>query len=115
MASITYADKDKESPNVVQRQFRDVDANEIKSVVNQKQDAPTGGKTLVTQCGDWDASGANLFPTNGNGSGAGGAIVKGDQFDISVADAGGVLPAGATVRAKINDPAQVVGNWRIYY
>lgn len=60
---------------------------------------------------------ADLFPTVG-GSGAVGAIAKGDEFDISVAGTpggGDLIPAGSTIRAKVNLPGQVLANWRIYY
>ncbi len=55
---------------------------------------------------DWNASGVDLYPpTLADGS----ALIPGDQFDITVKDAGDVLPVGTTVRYK--SP----GNWRIYF
>lgn len=69
--------------------------------------------------GLWDDRGAydasvNTFPAAG-GSGAAGAILKGDIWTVSVAGAlGGVaVGVGDTVRAMVDAPAQVVANWSI--
>ena len=49
MSSVTYIDKNKNAPDgSVAKIFRDVDANELKSVVNAKQDASVG-KGLSTE------------------------------------------------------------------
>jgi hypothetical protein len=56
----------------------------------------------------------NVFPSAG-GSGAGGAILKGDIWTISaVGTLGGVaVSLGDTVRALSDAPVQVVGSWSI--
>ena len=74
----------------------------------------------VRYMGEYDAS-SNLFPTTG-GSGAGGAIKKGNEFNISVAgtlkdsaEASILVPAGSTIRALVDSPGQTGANWRIYF
>jgi hypothetical protein len=69
----------------------------------------------VIDCGAYNASG-NVFPSSG-GTGTAGAIQRGNTFDISVAGVlgGEAVPVGATIRAKINAPGNVLANWRIYY
>jgi hypothetical protein len=68
--------------------------------------------------GLWDDRGnysaaTNVFPSAG-GSGAGGAILKGDIWTISaVGTLGGVASLGDTVRALSDAPVQVVGSWSI--
>lgn len=66
---------------------------------------------LLDDRGNFDAS-VNLFPATG-GSGAGGAILKGDIWTVSVAGvvAGVIVKPGDTLRALINSPAQVASNW----
>lgn len=68
---------------------------------------------LLDDRGNYDAS-VNTFPATG-GSGAAGAIKKGDIWTISVVGTlGGVLVAvGDTVRALVDTPAQTAGNWAI--
>jgi hypothetical protein len=63
--------------------------------------------------GTYDASG-NTFPTTG-GSGAAGAVVKGDTWVISVAGTLGTkaVVAGDVVTAVIDTPGQTAGNWSI--
>ena len=64
--------------------------------------------------GSWNASG-NAFPTTG-GSGAAGAIVKGDIWTISTSATAGALngiPVGSTIRATANTPGQTTANWAI--
>lgn len=64
--------------------------------------------------GSFDAS-INTYPVTG-GSGVDGAILKGDIWTISVIAASGVLlgyPAGTTIRALSDAPAQVSGNWAV--
>lgn len=78
--------------------------------------SPTANtNNVVRHMGNYDAS-SNLFPATG-GSGAGGAIQKGNEFDITVAGTLGTddVPAGATIRAKVDAPGQTPANWRIYY
>jgi hypothetical protein len=61
--------------------------------------------------GSYDAS-VNTFPTTG-GSGAAGAILKGDIWTISVPGTLGGEPviADQTVRALVDSPGQTAGNW----
>jgi hypothetical protein len=68
---------------------------------------------LVDDRGNFDASG-NTFPASG-GSGAAGAILKGDLWIISVAGTlGGVSVAvGDQVRALVDTPGQTASNWAI--
>lgn len=69
----------------------------------------------IIDCGVFDAS-VNLFPTTG-GTGAGGSILRGNQFQVSVE---GVInsiaiPEGATLQALVNNPGQTTSNWRIFF
>jgi hypothetical protein len=68
---------------------------------------------LYDDRGNYNAS-SNLFPSSG-GSGTGGAILKGDIWTISTPGTLGGTPVivGQTVRALVNTPAQVAGNWAI--
>lgn len=68
---------------------------------------------LVDDRGNFDASG-NAFPTTG-GSGAAGAILKGDLWTISVAGTLGGHPvtAGDLLRALVNTPGSTDANWAI--
>jgi len=68
---------------------------------------------LLDDRGNYDAS-ANTFPTTA-GSGASGAILKGDLFTISVAGTlgGANVTVGDVIRALINTPAQVSSNWAV--
>lgn len=63
--------------------------------------------------GTYDASG-NVFPSTG-GSGAAGAIKKGDIWTISVAGTlgGHAVAAGDTVRALVDTPGSTDSNWGI--
>lgn len=66
---------------------------------------------LIDDRGDHSAS-ANLFPTTG-GSGASGAILKGDLWRISVAGTLGGIPVEVedTIRAKVDNPGTTASNW----
>lgn len=68
---------------------------------------------MLNDRGNYNAS-VNTFPAAG-GSGAAGAIMKGDTWYIGATGTlGGVLCAvGDTVRALVNTPAQVAANWDI--
>lgn len=68
---------------------------------------------LVDDRGNYNASG-NTFPASG-GSGAAGAILKGDIWVISVAGTlGGVdVNIGDQVRALTDTPGQTAGNWAV--
>lgn len=70
-------------------------------------------------CGAWNGS-TNLFPTAG-GTGAAGAIKKGNTFENTTDTTtlfgpdGGIINAGATIRALVDTPGQTLANWRITY
>ena len=67
---------------------------------------------LLDDRGNFDAS-VNTYPTAG-GSGASGAILKGDVWTISVVATAGALlnvPVGATVRALADAPGQTGSKW----
>jgi len=66
---------------------------------------------VVKDRGNYNASG-NTYPTSG-GSGAAGAIMKGDLWYISVAGTlGGVaVNVGDTIRALTDAPGQTAANW----
>ena len=68
---------------------------------------------LLDDRGSYNASG-NTFPASG-GSGAAGAILKGDLWFISVAGTlgGAAVAAGDQVRALVDTPGQTAGNWAI--
>lgn len=68
---------------------------------------------LYDDRGVYNASG-NVFPSTG-GSGAAGAILKGDIWTVSVAGTlGGVaVTAGDLVRALQDTPGQTAGNWAL--
>jgi hypothetical protein len=83
---------------------------------NTLNSAKTYADGLVV--GLWDDRGnysaaTNVFPSAG-GSGAGGAILKGDIWTISAVGTLGVaVSLGDTVRALSDAPVQVVGSWSI--
>lgn len=66
---------------------------------------------VVKDRGNWDAS-TNVFPSTG-GSGAAGAIKKGDLWYISVAGTlgGTAVNIGDNIRALVDAPGQTAGNW----
>lgn len=68
---------------------------------------------LLDDRGNYDASG-NVFPSSG-GSGAAGAILKGDLWTISVAGTldGHPVTVGDVVRALADTPGQTDANWAI--
>ncbi|MFN8238643.1 MAG: hypothetical protein U0T77_10785 [Chitinophagales bacterium] len=68
---------------------------------------------LLDDRGNYDASG-NLFPATG-GSGASGAIKKGDIWTVSVAGTLGskAVSSGDTVRALVDAPGQTSANWAV--
>lgn len=68
---------------------------------------------LIDDRGNYDASG-NAFPSSG-GSGAAGAILKGDLWTISVAGTLGGHPvtAGDLLRALVDTPGATDANWAI--
>lgn len=68
---------------------------------------------LFDDRGNYDAS-VNTFPVAG-GSGAAGAVLKGDVWRISVAGTlgGSAVQIGDTIRALVDTPAQTAANWAI--
>lgn len=68
---------------------------------------------LLDDRGNYNAS-VNTFPASG-GSGAAGAVLKGDLWTVSVAGTLGGHPvtAGDVVRALVDTPGQTDGNWAI--
>ncbi len=68
---------------------------------------------LLDDRGNYNAS-SNLFPSTG-GSGAAGAILKGDLWYISTGGALGGTPVvvGSSVRALVDSPGQTSTNWSI--
>jgi hypothetical protein len=58
--------------------------------------------------GDWDGS-TNVFPNT--------SVLKGYQYENTANSTtllmpdGGIIPAGAIIVAKIDNPGQTVGNW----
>lgn len=68
---------------------------------------------LIDDRGNYDASG-NVFPSTG-GSGAGGAILKGDLWTVSVAGTlgGNAVTPGDLVRALVDTPGQTASNWAV--
>ncbi len=68
---------------------------------------------LVDDRGNYNAS-VNTFPAAG-GSGAAGAVLKGDLWTVSVAGTLGGTPvtAGDLVRALVDTPGQTAGNWAV--
>lgn len=78
--------------------------------------APASSNT-IKDMGNYNAA-TNLLPDTGTavGSGAGGAISKGDEFTFSAAGTidGELYPLGTIARAKVNIPGQTLTNWRLY-
>lgn len=69
---------------------------------------------LIDDRGNFNAS-VNAYPSSG-GSGAAGAILKGDLWTVSVAGSlpsGGVVEPGDLVRALVDAPGDVPSNWAI--
>lgn len=95
MALITYDDKDNSLPTSNPRRlFRDVDANEIKSVVN------ANAALIVNHFrGAYDLS-VNAYPSSG-GTGASGVPGIGDHWYVSVPGAVDVTGLG-TITLEVN-------------
>jgi hypothetical protein len=107
MALINYTDKDKTQPvSDVRRLFRDVDANEVKNVVN------------ANALREWDNT-LNKFPDAG-GSGDEGAIAKHNWFvgngvgNWETATGRGVeqVVDGTIFIARFDNPGQDPAKWR---
>lgn len=69
---------------------------------------------LLDDRGNYDPTVTSAYPATG-GSGAAGAILKGDLWSVSVdGTIGGIaVTVGDTVRALVNAPAQTASNWAI--
>ena len=71
---------------------------------------------LLDDCGNYDPTITSAYPTSANGgSGAAGAVLKGDLWTISAnGTMGGIaVTIGDTVRALVNSPGQTASNWAI--
>lgn len=87
-------------------------ANQATTYTKAETDALVVG--LLDDRGNFDASGG-AYPTSG-GSGAAGAILKGDIWIISVAGTlptGQVVEVGDQIRALVDTPANTQTNWAI--
>jgi len=89
------------------------DAGDVTTLNSAKTYADGLVVGLLDDRGNYDAS-TNLFPSSG-GSGASGAILKGDLWTISVVGTlGGVaVTIGDVVRSLSNTPGQTSSNWVI--
>lgn len=69
--------------------------------------------SVLKDCGSWDASG-NVFPSTG-GTGAGGAIIKGNFWYVNTAGTlgGQAVTKGDSFRALVDNPGQTATNWDI--
>jgi hypothetical protein len=79
---------------------------------------PSVPTNIIVYCGEIDISLGSITDV-AVGSGTAGAILLGNEFDVSV---GGTIsgwanpiPTGATIRAKIDNPGNTEANWRVYY
>jgi len=111
MAKITYSDKDKTLPTSdVRRLFRDQDANQIKTVVNENADA----LALIDHArGDWSSE--NALPTTG-GSGVDGVVTRGNRWRLTatLVIAGRVYSSGTMIEAATDAPGQDLTKWIFY-
>jgi hypothetical protein len=93
----------------------DVDWSKVlnKPTILTQTDLTNATAGLVQDMGSYNAS-TNVFPSTG-GSGAAGAILKGDMWTISVAGTlgGSAVEVGDTVRALVDSPGTTAGNWTI--
>jgi hypothetical protein len=79
---------------------------------------PVVPPNAVIYLGEIDVSGGSIIAV-AVGSGTAGAILLGNEWNISV---GGLilgwaepLPVGATIRALVDNPGDTEANWRVYY
>jgi len=89
MSDITYLDKDKNASDGIRNEFRDVDANEIKTVVNGKQDKHvnlTAISSLAGSSGYVKKIGAGLFVLDANPSGEFGETTGTDAYLLTLSD-----------------------------
>lgn len=114
MASITWDDKNKNNLDGVHNKWRDEDANQVKTVINSKLDAPPSGKRVVVRCGDYNATTVQ-FPSSG-GTGIAGAVELGNKWRIVTGSVDvGNYPLFCDVEALVDAPGQTPSNWRVYY
>jgi hypothetical protein len=93
--------------------FSTVDDTKFPSVQAVKTYVDNATTGLLNDRGNWSAAGGT-YP-NANGSGAAGAIRKGDTYYINVAGTLGsaTVNVGDSVRAMSNAPGQTAANWNI--
>lgn len=87
-----------------------VTVNDGGNAVNITIQVDAGDPGVWTSQGNWDGS-TDLFPTTPD------PVLKGylyfntaNSVNLLMPD-GGIIPAGAIIVAKVNNPGQVVGNW----
>lgn len=78
--------------------------------INAKNYADLVATDVLRYAGTWDAS-TGQYPTSGTG--AGGAVRRGDSFEISVEGTidGKEYEVGDQLRARVATPGQVTANW----
>jgi hypothetical protein len=110
-AALVEADIPTLSQSKITNLVSDLAAKASTTYVDTAITAATVG--LLDDRGNYNASG-NTFPTT-TGSGAAGAVLKGDLWTISVAGTlGGVaVTAGDVIRALVDTPGQTAANWAI--
>lgn len=114
MSNITWDDKNKNTLDGVHNSWRDQDANQVKTAVNSKLDAPPSGKRVVVRCGDYDATTVQ-FPSSG-GTGEAGAVQMGNKWRIVTGSVDvDTYPLFIDVEALVDNPGQTPANWRPYY
>lgn len=115
---VTFETKDRLNKDGIHNKFRAQDANELKDCVNSKLDNPgviaAGARPLVL-CSSFNAS-SGLFPATG-GTGAAGAIQKGNIFRITGAGnlAGEEVESISSVMAWEDAPGQDVDKWHLNF
>lgn len=81
-------------------------------ILISKQYVSTGTAMLIDTA--YDASG-DTFKSTG-GTGASGAIRKGNYYFVGTASAtAGLFPTGVLITALVDDPGQTAGNWNVNY
>lgn len=120
MPEIQFADKDHTLPSSdVRRKFRDIDANEIKTIVNQIGTANRGWiDGSINRYPDPDAVGASDADL---GSGEDGRILKGNNWyydgPVVVDDGSGLgaqpFPHKTKAEAIEDDPGQDPEKWKL--
>lgn len=101
---IGYSDKDNSLPTSdPKRLWRDLDANEVKTVVNRNDHAR----------GDW--AGTTALPTTG-GTYTAGAPAQGNRWRLTntLSIGGNVYAPGTVIEAATDGPGQTIANWIFY-